>query len=142
MQAGSTVSPGDVRTIQKKARPLRQRRANSTCIVPSTNVTEPGMPVQESIAFKEKDFVLCRYETETDRRQRRFIGRVTDIEGDNVEVDSLRYKRGYQQDFFVYPEIPDVVNVRAEDIELKLDAMTERRGRYYSRNFDSRKYAL
>ena len=142
MQAGSTVSPGDVRTIQKKARPLRQRRANSTCIVPSTNVTEPGMPVQENIAFKERDFVLCRYETETDRRQRRFIGRVTDIEGDNVEVDSLRYKRGYQQDFFVYPEIPDVVNVRAEDIELKLDAMTERRGRYYFRNFDSRKYAL
>ena len=90
----------------------------------------------------EGDFVLCKYETQLDRRERDFIGKITKIAGDAIEILSLRLRRGTKQDYFLYPDILDPIILQRAGIQRKLNAIYGRRGPITFRSFNPRHYSL
>ena len=141
LEAGSVVSSQDLKRLQlgEKVRPKKSAREVPT--IESIEL-EAGTSRGHECQVEEGDLVLCRYETETDRRTRHSVGRVTDIDGHKFEIKSLRSKLGSKQDYFFYPEIPDVVTLRRENIVRKLHCVLQRRGRMSFRNLDPRKEIL
>lgn len=110
---------------------------------PSSAEVEYAMESTDGIEdIDEGDFVLCKYETQLDGRERDFIGKITKITGDTIEILSLRLRRGSKQDYFFYPDILDPIILQRAGVQRRLNAIYGRRGQITFRSFNPRDFSL
>ena len=148
LEAGSNISPDKLENLKstrsrKNVEPRESPTDSAALEVLAPQACHSGNTAfQEDLHVDEGDFLLCRFETEHDMKERRFVGRVTDIDGQKIEIKSLRFRLGSKRDYFFYPQVPDVVSVAKTDILRKLYSVPERRGRIVFRDFDPRRAGL
>jgi len=90
------------------------------------------------LVLREKDYILVKFVTEEDKRDRYFAGYLANILDKNesqFEVQFLRKRVTKKEMYFVYPDVPDVDNVNREQVFSKLELSAERRGRLFFRSF-------
>lgn len=139
LRAGSSLQRADLeRARSKKTSKAGHSEARSAR---APELSTVGVHAAAQPSFGEGDFVMCRYETQTDKRVRGFIGRVISIRDDRVEVDSVRCRLGSKQDYFFYPQVRDVLVVRRDEVLQRLDSLCDRRGRIIFRNFSPRDHS-
>ena len=88
---------------------------------------------------QDDDFVLRIFESESGKKVRRVIGRVTDVIETKVKIESMRRRLGRKQYYFFFPGIRDAIVVERQHIVLKLDPVSKRRGRFVFGGFGSLK---
>ena len=134
-------APNPKKKATRKRRPLRAVENIETRLleeeeddppVDSSSLSEEIPPEQNPRnAISDKDFVLVSITTmEGKQKENFYVGQVvTDLDGDEFEVNFLRKRLGKNL-IFTFPSVPDVSNVPRKDICRVLEVKTCKRDRY------------
>lgn len=79
-------------------------------------------------ALQPQDFILTSFPT--NKRERKFVGRIVDICGGRYVVNFLRKKTSSKEQYFYFPEIADIQEIEKSQIIQKIKPRDLRRGRF------------
>ena len=106
------------------------KSAISRNILKEQNRQDKTPEKKQKLVFREKDFVLAKFTTKTDKRERMFLGKIENIYDNDYEICFLRKKETVKNTYFVYPQIPDIEILKPENIVALIELANEQRGRF------------
>jgi len=115
-----TIAVGSCKKTSKEASATAQHRQES-----STSAVED--PRDAVVNVDVGDYVIARFET--NKRDRRYIAQVTEVDRDYVTIKGMRKHVGVKSVWFVFRDL-DVSYITRSQIEKKVVLMNERRGHF------------